>query len=549
MSSDWGNQLSTVTGNSSSRIAQDSFSSKPKNSSFASIFHTHPKGIKLPPYLQDTSFELWVREKEKKISEDSPSEIHLPTAWNPADKNSLLEISKQGLRIAYTGAGKNDLDVAAVRANHSMPQQAGLFYFEVEIISKGREGLIGIGFCTKSVKLNRHPGWENHSWGYHGDDGNSFCCSGAGTPYGPTFTTNDIIGCGVNFRTNTGFYTKNGIFLGTAFKDIKGILFPSVGLRTPGEVIEVNFGQKAFAFDISHYMKEEKARLWQSINSTQISADGSLSSTVDSSTNCAKSDNSSSIINLLITSYLVHHGYCATAKSFVQNSLSIDLGDNSSMEEETLPVGDSLIASKIRDELGAGREEDIITRQEIRDYVLTGDIQNAIQLTEQVYPQVFVENPDILFQLQCRRFVEIIRSIEEENNSMENSHEISEENNHNSLKHFKSLAIEDAIEFGQKLQTMYGSSENPEIRKTLVETFSLLAYQQASKSVVAYLLEPSVREPVANKLNSAILVSLGRPPIPALELIFRQSCLVTKNLVENNVGDGSFINVHKDCLL
>jgi hypothetical protein len=62
-------------------------------------------------------------------------------------------------------------------------------------------------------------GWENQSWGYHGDDGHSFSCSGVGRAFGPTYSTGDIIGCGINFMTREGFYTKNGVFIG------KSILF------------------------------------------------------------------------------------------------------------------------------------------------------------------------------------------------------------------------------------------------------------------------------------------------------------------------------------
>lgn len=64
------------------------------------------------------------------------------------------------------------------------------------------------------------PGWDKHSYGYHGDDGHSFCSSGTGQPYGPTFTTGDVIGCGVNLIDNTCFYTKNGHHLGIAFTDL-----------------------------------------------------------------------------------------------------------------------------------------------------------------------------------------------------------------------------------------------------------------------------------------------------------------------------------------
>jgi hypothetical protein len=73
---------------------------------------------------------------------------------------------------------------------------------------------LGIGLCWENVPLNRLPGWETNSFGYHADDGNSFCQSGTGKPYGPTFTTGDTVGCGINFIDSTVFFTKNGIHLG-----------------------------------------------------------------------------------------------------------------------------------------------------------------------------------------------------------------------------------------------------------------------------------------------------------------------------------------------
>jgi len=57
-------------------------------------------------------------------------------------------------------------------------------------------------------------GWDKSSYGYHGDDGNSFCSSGPAQPYGPTFTTGDVIGCCLNLVDSTCFYTKNGVNLG-----------------------------------------------------------------------------------------------------------------------------------------------------------------------------------------------------------------------------------------------------------------------------------------------------------------------------------------------
>ena len=76
------------------------------------------------------------------------------------------------------------------------------------------DSLIGIGFSGSKASLEKLPGWEPESWAYHGDDGNSFCCQSTGKKYGPVFTTNDVIGCGVNFKTGCAFFTKNGVFQG-----------------------------------------------------------------------------------------------------------------------------------------------------------------------------------------------------------------------------------------------------------------------------------------------------------------------------------------------
>ncbi|RIB19753.1 concanavalin A-like lectin/glucanase domain-containing protein, partial [Gigaspora rosea] len=126
------------------------------------------------------------------------------------------------------------------------------FYFEATILNKGQNGIIGIGFCTKDANLNLMPGWENESWGYHGDDGNLFHF-GIIEPYGPTFTTGDIIGCYLSFKNNTTriLYTKNGVNLGIAFQNLKCIkdLYPCIGLRSYNGDIELNFGHTKFKYD------------------------------------------------------------------------------------------------------------------------------------------------------------------------------------------------------------------------------------------------------------------------------------------------------------
>ena len=85
------------------------------------------------------------------------------------------------LRVIYKGYGKTPKDASSVRATHFIPASCGLYYYEVKIISKGRDGYMGIGLSMQQVSTNRLPGWDKLSYGYHGDDGNAFCGSGTGT--------------------------------------------------------------------------------------------------------------------------------------------------------------------------------------------------------------------------------------------------------------------------------------------------------------------------------------------------------------------------------
>lgn len=121
-----------------------------------------------------------------------PQPAVLPTGWTEggsrASSHNQRHLQVSGLRVKYVGEGSDERDAASIRANQPVPNVA-IFYFEMEVIDKGRDGFIGVGFAQGNVNCDRLPGWEPHSYGYHGDDGHRFSGSGVGTPYGPTFTT------------------------------------------------------------------------------------------------------------------------------------------------------------------------------------------------------------------------------------------------------------------------------------------------------------------------------------------------------------------------
>ncbi|XP_059580377.1 ran-binding protein 9 isoform X2 [Alligator mississippiensis] len=298
-------------------------------------------------------------------------ETPLPRSWSPKDKFSYIGLSQNNLRVHYKGHGKTPKDAASVRATHPIPAACGIYYFEVKIVSKGRDGYMGIGLSAQGVNMNRLPGWDKHSYGYHGDDGHSFCSSGTGQPYGPTFTTGDVIGCCVNLINNTCFYTKNGHSLGIAFTDLPPNLYPTVGLQTPGEVVDANFGQHPFVFDIEDYMREWRTKIQAQIDRFPIGD---------------REGEWQTMIQKMVSSYLVHHGYCATAEAFARST------DQTVLEE---------LAS-------------IKNRQRIQKLVLAGRMGEAIETTQQLYPSLLERNPNLLFALKVRQFIEMVNGTDSE---------------------------------------------------------------------------------------------------------------------------------------
>uniref|UniRef100_A0A8C5GPV5 Ran-binding protein 9 n=1 Tax=Gouania willdenowi TaxID=441366 RepID=A0A8C5GPV5_GOUWI len=329
--------------------------------------------------MSGTALNSTLNEQEKELNQRlrrlypavNESETPLPRSWSPKDKFSYIGLSQNNLRVHYKGHGKTPKDAASVRATHPIPAACGVYYFEVKIISKGRDGYMGIGLSAQGVNMNRLPGWDKHSYGYHGDDGHSFCSSGTGQPYGPTFTTGDVIGCCVNLINNTCFYTKNGHSLGIAFTDLPPNLYPTVGLQTPGEVVDANFGQHPFVFDIEDYMREWRTKIQAQIDRFPIGE---------------REGEWQSMIQKMVASYLVHHSYCATAEAFAKTT-----------------------DQAVHEELAS-----IKNRQKIQKLVLSGRMGEAIETTQQLYPNLLERNPDLLFMLKVRQFIEMVNGTDSE---------------------------------------------------------------------------------------------------------------------------------------
>lgn len=181
----------------------------------------------------------------------------VPTELNTVDCARFLAVSKDKLTVRYVGRGNHSQDVGSIRTNWPCPQRSFVYYYEVTIVDAGTRGSIAVGLADGSFELNRQPGWEPSSYGYHGYDGRRYVDSERGEQYGPRFGTGDIIGCGLLTDRRELFFTKNGSHLGVAFSCVSGIMHPTVGLHSPGEKVAFNLGTSPFAFDIASFSKSQ----------------------------------------------------------------------------------------------------------------------------------------------------------------------------------------------------------------------------------------------------------------------------------------------------
>ena len=444
----------------------------------------------------------------------------LPTRLSSTEKHQGLDLLGEGYEVRYNGPNGKDLEAASVRSDYPVSPQCGIYYYEINIKQKSKDCAVAIGFSTADYSLERLPGWEPKSWAYHGDDGKAFEGQSSGHHYSSGFGASDIVGCGIDFNKGHAFFTKNGKDLGIAFRDVNfpaQPIFPCIGMKKhTGVLISVNFGQQPFVFDMKNKMAEEEDIVARQIART--------------STNRLHRGHptEAAFTQELIAQFLSHGGYVETARAFTEQV---------EKEKEALYGDDQPNCPDLR----SPDTFDAQPRQEIRKAILVGDIDTAMDEAEEHFPGVLQAWPEILFQLKCRKFVELVlkaaridksrdtlRKNKQHSNGLD-SHASAvddvfdqemelDDGQQSSLNGNGKAPVQteldndeynrlttQAIEYGQSLKEEDGDKGNPEHEKLLHEIFSLMPYYDPSPSQNGHLLDASGRTKVAEALNSAIL--------------------------------------------
>jgi len=201
-------------------------------------------------------------------------------------------------------------------------------------------------------------------------------------------------------------------------------------------------------------------------------------------------------VRKLILNHLLINCFPSTAKEFAEHingTSSKKNKDQNKVQEQD----DDLTNSQIF--------QSSTIRKRIVDLICDGNVSESLSIINSQYPTVLSTNLDVHFELQCQRFIELIRD-----------------------KH-----ISEAIQFAQSELAPFGLQDK-KFLDPLQDTVALFAYDSPEYAPVGYLLTDSHREEVAQMVNKAILQSLhtvSNSPIEQLlkhlticqEMLYRES--------------------------
>ncbi|XP_065072309.1 glucose-induced degradation protein 8 homolog [Rhopilema esculentum] len=153
-------------------------------------------------------------------------------------------------------------------------------------------------------------------------------------------------------------------------------------------------------------------------------------------------------------------------------------------------------------------------RLKIREAVQSGNIEEAVTLTNFLNPEILDSRSHLYFHLQQQQLIELIRE----------------------------RKVEKALEFSQNVMAEL-SLENSQFLDELEKTMALLAYENPENSPFADLLNFSQRHKVASELNAAVLEADHQQTNSRLENLLKMLLWAQNELDEKKIKYPKMIDV------
>ena len=337
-----------------------------------------------------------------------------------------------------------------------------------------------------------------------------------------------------------------------------------------GEIIRANFGQEPFKYDIDYHVQQQLNTTWNKILSTSLDSTllrlfrktgpasiASITNDTFEKTSISEEE-SKLVLNQLVMTYLIHHGYAKTARALENQQEANERVITSVPSGSDTDDRDVEMRQSTNSKYGF-IESDIECRINIVNHVLGGKIDLAIEAIQKHYPKVLeTEDHLIFFKLRCRKFVELILETSEIKKKMKVLREkddrhkdreemwIDDEMNMDidddasrppsyltSSKESLSItasssysvpddedageiedlvlqyetALHEAINYGQTLSKNYQSDPRPELQQLFRKTFGIVAWEDPLEAggSIADTVGHNSRIALAHEVNQVIL--------------------------------------------
>lgn len=201
---------------------------------------------------------------------------------DPATAGPNITLDETKLLLNYCASIDTTCSIAPVeiiKATAPFLPSDGISYYEFTLLEI-EDGSVGIGvfgsppegvfqahtsldeskqrylqpLITPTTTTKDMPGWKQHTFGYHSDDGRCFCAVDGierRLNWAARYEPGDTVGCGIVWNTREVFFTRNGVFIGVASHNVDlDSYYPTIGIHAAKTRVKANFGADPFMFNL-----------------------------------------------------------------------------------------------------------------------------------------------------------------------------------------------------------------------------------------------------------------------------------------------------------